>query len=454
MRLVQGLSDAAGRDRSSTPSRQAVRRLALSRGVTFAGGNGAFWALSAVLYAQTHSAMWVAAAALASFSIPAVLSPVAGLLGDHFDRRHVMAASELGGALCFGLMTLFTAPTALLGLRLLASVAAAPLVPTTSAVLPSVVPPDDLERANGVLSKAGTAGVLVGPALAAIVLTTIGGRWVFLLNMVTFVISAGLILSIRRRARARTSERRNPVAGFSFLRRHPVLRPVSLAYGIAFIGMGVSLPAEVALAASFGRGPIGYAALVCLWGIGMIAGATVGQSLAARPHQVFVIATAASALAVGCLGVTAATFFATALLSMIVAGLGAGLWEVSQNCLIQRATPDGIRTRVLAANEAVMQGGIAVGLALSGLLIGVLGAKGGFALAATTSGLAAAILFRCGSQAPSVAKDFLRHCPGTGGPGVRAVQRREPDEPTPSYKSSRAAPARPHSASAGVVTTA
>jgi predicted MFS family arabinose efflux permease len=365
-----------------------------------------------------------------------------------------MAASELGGALCFGLMTLFTAPAALLGLRFLASVAAAPLVPATFAALPSLVPPNELERANGVLSRAGTAGVLVGPAVAAIVLTTIGGRWVFLLNTVTFLVSAGLILSIRCRARAEISERRNPVAGFSFIRRHPVLGPVSLAYGMAFIGIGVSVPAEVAVATSFGGGPIGYAALVCLWGMGMIGGATVGQSLAARPHQVFVIATAASALAIGFFSVTAAPLFAIALSGMAVGGIGAGLWEVSQNCLIQRATPDGIRARVLAANEAVMHGGITAGLAASALVIGTTGGKGGFAAATITSSLAAAILFLRGSRLIARPEAFLGQSFGPAGPRATNARGPEPDELPPSHASSRPAPAAHGLLPARVATTA
>src|ERR1700750_2964076 len=163
MLTVQESSAGSAPREAQTSARRAVQRLAISRAVTFAGGSGAFWALSVILYVQTHSATLVAAAALASFSVPALLSPVAGLLGDHFDRRRVMALSELAGALCFGLMTLFTAPAALLGLRVLASAAAAPLVPATSAVLPSLVPDEKLEWANGALSKAGTGGGGRGP---------------------------------------------------------------------------------------------------------------------------------------------------------------------------------------------------------------------------------------------------------------------------------------------------
>lgn len=375
-----------------------VRRLALSRGVTFFGGNASFWALSAILYQQSLSPTLVAAAALASFSVPAALSPIAGLLGDHFDRRRVMVASELSGAIVFAVMAVVSAPAALLGLRVLASVAAAPLVPTTSAALPSLVADEKLDEANASLSKAGTAGCLIGTAVAGLMLATVGGSWVFALNTITFLISACLILATKGDFRPARSEREGGMlsAGFSFLRHHATLRPVTIAYGIIFLGVGITLPAEIVVATDFGAGSIGYAGLVFLWGIGMLAGAAAGERWSSRSRQVIVLALADGAVAAGFLAVSVAPIFAVALLGMAFGGLGEGLWQVAQNSLIQRRTPDGVRSRVLAGSEAAMQGGIAIGLLVSGFIIGTLGASGAFAVAAGAAGSATLLLLAFG----------------------------------------------------------
>ena len=373
----------------------AVRRLALARGITYAGGNAAFWALSAILFETTGSPLWVAAAALASFSVPAVLSPVAGLLGDRFDRRKIMVASELAGAITFLGMAVAGSPSALLGLRVVASAAAAPLVPATSAALPKLVPDAQLEQANGSLSKAGTAGALIGTALAGLILTTGNGSWVFVLNTVTFLISTALIVSVRGDFRPQRVPRRKGqlVEGFDFLRRHTVLRPVSVAYTLIFIGVGVSFPAEIVLASDFGVGSLGYAALVFLWGLGALAGATLAERLGGLYRHMALLGTAGLALGLGFLTVSFAPYFLLALLGMATAGSGDGLWEVTQTSVIQRVTPDSIRSRVLAGSEAMMQAGVAVGLAISGLVTTVAGAKGAFAVAATASLMAALIIF-------------------------------------------------------------
>lgn len=371
----------------------AVRRLAFSRGVTFAGGSAAFWALSAILYEQTHSAAMVAAAALVSFSVPAALSPLAGLLGDNHDRKKVIIASELGGAACFLALALASgSPVVLLVIRAMASMAFAPLVPVTNAALPGVVGSDNLDQANVAIAKAGIAGALVGPVIAGLMLATVGAPLVFLLNTVTFLISAAVIYSVRGDFRPSASRRGELAAGFAFLRDHRLLRPLTVAYGIAFVGIGVSIPAEVVLAADFHVGSTGYAGLVCLWGVGSLVGASLAKRFSAQPRRILLVAIAAIAIAAGFMAVSVAPIFAIALFGMAIGGVGEGFWEVTQTTLMQRATPDGIRSRVFAGSEAVMQIGIAIGLLASGFVTAAAGASGAFAVAAAGSAIAALIL--------------------------------------------------------------
>jgi MFS family permease len=365
-----------------TTPRSAIRKLAFSRGVTYAGGNAAFFALSAILYQQTHSVALVAAAALASFSVPALLSPVAGLLGDHCDRRRVMIGSELAGAVLFlGMALASPSPMALLGLRILASIAWSPLEPATNAALPSLVPERELDRANAAVSKAGIAGCLIGSAAAGAMLTVIGGASVFVLNSVSFLISAAMISSIRGDFRPRATARGKMAAGFAFLRGHPILRPVTIAYAVTFVGVGVSIPAEIAVADEFGAGAWGYAAMFTLWGVGGVIGASFGGRLGDRTQKVKIIAFASLGIAGGLVAVGAAPVFAVVLLGMVAGGVGEGLWEVAQTSLAQRVTPDGIRGRVFAASGAAMQASIAGGLLASGPIAASLGAAGAFAAA-------------------------------------------------------------------------
>lgn len=185
-----------------TPSRAAVHRLAAARLVSIAGSVSSGVALAVVLYARTGSATWVGAALLIAFAVPAVFSPVTGLIGDRFDRRLVLIASDLLGAACFVGMAAVHAPAALLALAFAGAVAAAPFLPTAGSLVPALATDDDLTWANSRLTMAMTAGRLVGPLIGAGLVAAISGSAAFIANACTFLVSP-LLISTLRHAEAR-----------------------------------------------------------------------------------------------------------------------------------------------------------------------------------------------------------------------------------------------------------
>jgi MFS family permease len=384
-----------------TSSAEAVNRLALARAITFSGGNAAFIALLAALYEVTHSADLVALGALASFAVPALASPVAGWIGDRFDRRKVMVLSEIFGAVCFLLMAVSTtSPTALLVLRVIASLVAAPLMSATAAALPGLVgPAEKLPAANAKLAAAGITGGLVGPLVATVLMLISGPGSVFVFNTATFVVSAALLITITADFRPDRTGRTGGggselAAGFRYLGRNHLLRPVTIAYGVLFVGVGLTAPAEVALSADFGVGATGYAALSCIFALGGIAGTRLGRRGLTRltVAPVAVLAAASGVNGIGFLIVGVAPAFAVALAGMAVSGTTYGLWMVAHENLVQTVTPDAIRSRVFAGSEAVYLGGISLGLVLAGAAISALGAAGTFQISSLTATMGCLLL--------------------------------------------------------------
>jgi MFS family permease len=386
-------------EQSCREPQKAVNRIALSRAVTFSGGNAAFIALIALLYEETDSATVAALGALASFAVPALVSPVAGWIGDRYDRRMVMVESEMLGAVIFLLMAAVprSAVALLLLLRVFASIAAAPLVPATGAALPGIVGSKEkpLLAANARLTAAGISGGLTGPFVAAGLMLISDPGSVFLFNTATFLVSAVLLLTIKgdfgpdgpTEDHDRGAEL---VAGFRYLGRHQLLRPVTLAYGIIFVGVGFTAPAEVALSEDFSVGATGFAALTCLFALGGIAGSQVGKRTSVAPMAV--LAASSAAMAAGFLVVGFAPVFMLALVGMAVSGAADGVWMVAHENLVQRVTPDAIRSRVFAGSEAVYLTGISVGLIVAGGLIAAVGAASTFKVGAVGSVLACLLL--------------------------------------------------------------
>ncbi len=339
-----------------------------------------------------------------------------------------MVASEILGAACFLLMAAFpSSPGMLIVLRVAASLVAAPLMSATAAALPGIVGSKDrLPAANARLAAAGISGGLAGPLIATGLMLLSGAGSVFLFNTATFLISAALLITIHADFRPHRDDDGEEgrmaelAAGFRYLGQHQLLRLVTLAYGIIFVGVGLTAPAEVALSTDFGVGSTGFAALFCLFSLGGIAGTQLASRglLRTAVGPTAILAAASGALAVGLLLIGIAPVFLLALAGMVVAGAADGIWMVAHENVVQRVTPDDIRSRVFAGGEAVYLAGFSVGTIGAGGLIAAFGAAGTFRVGAVGSILAclllAAVAVTIAKSSPclisSHAKGVLRKC--------------------------------------------
>lgn len=368
------------------PSDTAIRRLALARLVSVAGSVSASVALAAVLYVRTDSATWVAAALFTSFVTPAVTSPFAGALGDRVDRRRLLIASDLLGASCFTAMALVSAPAALISLAFPAALAAAPFLPASGAMLPSLISPDRLAWANSRVATARTSGQLAGPLLGGGIVAAANGSAVFAFNAASFVASAALIGTLRGdfRPSGSAADRHSSgvVEGVRLVLRDPILRALTLGFVLVDFGNGLVMPAEVALAHAFGTGSVGYGVLVTLWGLGGVVGAQLAARILERRAEASVLVAAAACLTGAFIVTAAAPWFALAVGALAIGGASMSIAGVGEDTLLQRRLPDSVRGRVYAAHIAAVQLSLAVPLLFAGFLVNAFGAHAAYGAAA------------------------------------------------------------------------
>src|SRR6188472_2397106 len=120
---------------------QIAQRLALGRLVSLGAGSAAYIALVAAVYGETGSALWVSAAIFASVVASVASAPLAGWIGDRFDRRAVLIGSDAAAALVsLAMAATADRAAALVVLLGLGSVAQSPFGPASAAALPNVVP--------------------------------------------------------------------------------------------------------------------------------------------------------------------------------------------------------------------------------------------------------------------------------------------------------------------------
>jgi predicted MFS family arabinose efflux permease len=145
--------------------------------------------------------------------------------------------------------------------------------------------------------------------------------------------------------------------------------------------LGPVLVAELPLAQHFGAGSVGYGVLVACWGGGAIAGSFLGRRLAAWHERATMIG-GCVVIGAGFATVSVAPMFGFALAGMAFAGMAEGAVSVAEQGILQRRTPDAVRSRAAAANEAAIMGAFALSFPAAGFLIDLLGVQGVYAMAA------------------------------------------------------------------------
>ena len=376
--------------------RAAVRRLAFSRLISLTGTLAAFIALVYAVYQQTGSTTWVSAAMLATFAAAGIAVPFGGALGDRFDRRRVLIASDVLGAVTFGALAFVHRPALMIALVFVGEVVAAPAFPAVEAAVPNLAGTELLSWANGTIGFGRNFGQMVGPILGGVLIAVGGPGLVFWLNAGSFALSAILVWTVHGRfSEDRTDSARQHEgmrAGFVHLARDPILRAVSLAWMVLLLGVGTVIVAELPLARAFGMGSAGYGLLAASWGVGAVVGSLLATRLPKRRERAgLFLGTVGPAVGFGLVSVL--PWFGAILGSVGFAGATDAVSTVAFQNIAQRRTPDAVRSRVMGAIDALVTGALALSFVAAGPFVAAVGPRGAYTAAGISSLIGGAILF-------------------------------------------------------------
>ena len=397
--------------RPRTKPRTAVRRLALGRVISMTGTFAAGTALTYTIYERTHSTAWVSATMLLTCAVIGFLGPLAGAIGDRFDRRRVMILGESAAAVCWVAIAFVThSPTVMLSIAFVSSVLEAPFFPASSAAIPNVAGEENITWANSLLAIGRYTGITLGPVVGGLLVSTVGPEWVFVANAISYAVSVALVWSVRADFSDRdvtekeTEEHRGVLAGFRFVARDRVLRQVALSFGVFLIGMAGTLVADPVLAEEFGAGSFGYGLLTALWGGGTIVGAYFGRRVTEDTEVRWLLGSSALVAITG-FGVALSPWFGLVLVWVFIFGLTDGPTLVVEQNLLQRRTPDVVRGRVMGAWDTFMHGSLVVALMLGGVVVHALGPKGAYAVGGVMGVVATLLLLPLFRWLPDRARD-------------------------------------------------
>jgi MFS family permease len=366
-------------------------RLWIGQGTSFVGDAVSMVALVVLVVEITGSASAVGGALVARL-LPTIASPLAGVLADRVDRRIVLVASDLARAvLVLGLVFARDLATIYV-LVFLMGLARTVFNPTVRAAFPSVVGGGDLTRANALISGTFSVSETAGPALGGLLVATVSVDAAFVLDAVTYLISA-VLLSLTPLARPQREEDsagfgEDLKAGFTYLAGARVPLAIVLGAFLTVLTINITIPAEVFLAReTFKAGNAGYGLLVGLYGGGMVLGsalmAAVGDRVRLLPF--YFVGVFASALAL--VGVGLSPAFVFALGALMVAGIANGTENVTTDTILQKSVPDAFLGRVFSVRFLGFSIGEVFAYGMGGAIVDASGARFTYLLAgaATTA---------------------------------------------------------------------
>jgi MFS family permease len=401
---------AVAQSRHAPPAREraAVRRLATARLISLTGSGAAFAALAYIMFQLTGESRWVSWTLLLTFGAQGLFAPLGSALGDRFDRRKVLVIADLAAAAGFVALAFARTPGQLLVMAFVTATLESPIWSVSAAVVPNLVGPEDLAWANGTVAVGRNIGNLVGPILGGVLVAVsapdstpeqlqVAGYWVFGANAVSFVVSAWLVattpgfFSGERGEDHRFGGLRD---GIVFLLRDRVLRALTVAWVVLLLGAGFTLVAEVALAEELGAGAIGYGLINAGWGGGAALGSFLAQRYLRERYEAraLIWGVAAVGLCLGLIGV--APWLPLAVGLMVGAGTGEGIGGVAEQGIMQRRTPDHVRSRVFGASESAILIALALSFAFGGEVVDAIGPRGAYVVGGLSCLAAALVLVR------------------------------------------------------------
>ena len=312
-----------------------------------------------------------------------LLSPLGGAYADRLDRRRLLQAAQavsLVVALVLAVLTLTGRAQAwhVIVSVLFTTAAATFDQPARQAIIPALVPKSQLAQAIALLNPSRELAILIGPALAGLLIALGGPGLMYLLDVVTYAVLIVVLAVLRVPPLVQGGPPRSVFGSIAEGAHYVVSRPlITRLMGLdlaatVFSAYRVLLPAIAVDVLQVG--PTGYGLLSSAPSAGaLLASYTVFRTVerSGRLGRVLLVSTALYGVAAVLLAQS--RWFPLALLAALLLGALDAMATTIRHAAVQVDTPDEIRGRVTAFYQMSSRGGPAVGDVVVGALASVVG---------------------------------------------------------------------------------
>ncbi|MFU8945366.1 MFS transporter [Mycetocola zhadangensis] len=366
----------------------------------------------------TQSGFAIALYAIAAFLPQGIVSIFGGVVADRMNRRVLVIIADstiavvtlvLALAMLNGITDLWVILLAV-GAR---SIGAGVQTPAVQAMIPQIVPADQLLRVNGVFGTIQSAMALLAPAAAGAVFGLFGIVPVFFIDVVTAVVGVGFLLfvsvpTLASIATKTTTYREDLVDGMRYIWQHKVVRWLLGVFAIIFLlTVAPSFITPLMVARTFGTEVWMVTVLEIAFSVGMMLGGTLVATVLAKRGRIPLILFATFGFAVFTIALGLSPNLWVFYAFMFGFGLLVPLFSAPFMTLVQETVEPEMHGRVFSYVGIVMAMATPVGMAVFGPLADVVSVQVLLIIAGfvTILVMTVAILLPSGRAAIAAAKE-------------------------------------------------
>jgi MFS family permease len=340
----------------------------------------------------TSSEFRVALVVVFQFIPVLFLSLVGGMIADRLPKRYLLVLTQIGSGLLAGALAILVWSDRVelwhvYLLALLLGVVNSFDLPARQAFVVEMVGKGDLVNAVALNSALFNGARIIGPAVAGVLIATVGTAICFAFNAVSYIAVIIGLLMMQLTTKPRVS-RRGGLAevreGLAYVRTTPVLfLPIILVGFVATFGMNYNVWIPLLAKHELKTGAGEFGALTAALGIGSLIGALVLAFMARRPQYTFMIGTAAL---LGVMNLVVAIAGAiplavgVALAILPLNGFAMTTTMAMANSIVQSEARDELRGRVMSVYMMVFGGTAPFGALLAGASASALGTPASIAI--------------------------------------------------------------------------
>jgi MFS family permease len=354
-----------------------------------------------LVYRLTGSSLLLGGVAFAGQIPVFLLAPIGGMVADRWPRRTIVICTQTSSMILAFILAFLTLSgrVKVWEVILLAScmgVVNAFDIPARQAFLVEMVGREDLMNAIALNSSMFNGARVIGPAIAGILVASIGEGWCFFSNAVSYIaVIAGLAMmhtEWKRTGEHQGSPIERIAEGFRFVRETAPIRALLLLLGLVSL---VAMPYSVLMPVFAARILHGNArtlgVLMGATGIGALTGALMLASRKGLKGLTRWVAYSCGGFGIALILFSLSRWYFLSVALLVPVGFAMMVQMASSNTLIQAMVPDRLRGRTMAVYSMMFMGMAPLGSLLSGALadkigatwtvaIGGLGAIGGAAV--------------------------------------------------------------------------